>query len=401
MQSLLNQYAAEYGVVMRITDNNANTLLSSSGTDSKKNEDLNIPLDNTGRIKKITRQPLKDYYYKYTEMIVDSKACGYILIIGANKNIIANISTSFKLTCELLLSGSPEMALFSNLNQRNTISNMLVSKLIDTPDSIDIQRLINQLELDTTMLYSVICVNYDFQINRYFNINLNLGYSESMRDTRKKLFRIIRHFKYFNTRDVVAEYNQNIIVILKALQSSSELSRAYKMLDVICKEINTELANFPLLRIYISHSNFYPDIYKTKENYNEAQMIIELGMQQQSSKKYYNANDLFMEILSQETPALLSKQCINPISDELAKTNKNIRNIVFACNTLIDCCFNQSKASDLLMIHRNTLNKRMDTWKELTRLDPENNFMDAIKSKLIIMDFRKRYPMLIQTEDPK
>lgn len=388
LQSILTGYAELFHIYLEITDNDGTPIVSSSSLIRRSIFTATLTDKLSGTMLKTHPRDAEYPFYIFGTLTVDRKAQGFFMLAGSDRAQLQMLSATIKLIMEQYLQTSAELSLFLRLNSRNTLSNLLIQHLLKNPENDEIPHLLNQLEIDLGLRYSVIVIDYSFGISQYFDINLNLGYEHSKQKTEKELFHRVRHHRFLNSRDIVGEYGESQIVIIKSLQKSSPQNRAYKMLDCLCEDIASSMSDLALMSIRISHSCLFDNIYQIQKYYHQANEAIKLGSLKNPAKPFVMVDDILLEILLENLPEQIHKQCIDLRAEALHSHHDGCLACIDSCDALINHNFNQSAAAETLGIHRNTLLKRLDKWSEVTGLRPEKSFCDAMISKLLILSVR-------------
>lgn len=389
LQTLMDAYARRFHLYLEITDQQGETLLSTTADTDRLL--LNLPREQmlTGSVLPISETGNGFCCIKYTPLTVSGDLQGYILTAGQDPDQLSPLAESFQTAAQLLLETQDEPGLFDHTQRRSKLSSRLIRTLMEQADPTEVAHLLQQLEQDTGLHYCLICIRSRLLINQYFDINLNLGYAHSIHQTREDMLHTVRSFKHFSTRDIIACHGQQDLLILKALQPPTDLSRTYRMLDAICAELSASLEKLPLVHTCIAHSQVYADLMQTKHCYAQANAILELGLAQDQSRRVCSLDDVFLDVLLQTLPEQILQQSLSPRAERLLE-NGNSNALIDACSTYLDLCFHGTAAAQKLQIHRNTLNNRLAQWTALTGLKPETDFTDAVRSKLLIMMLRKR-----------
>jgi carbohydrate diacid regulator len=259
----------------------------------------------------------------------------------------------------------------------------------------EMRSLINRRELDPDRLRSVICLSLGFHQTNYFNINLNLGYQSGTEKIRGEVLAKLRKNRYLNSQDMVFQYNNNTMVIIKSFLPVPDHSRIYMALDKICGGLEIELRNQNALSFGIAYGNLCYGMVELQKSFNEAMEIINIGQSIGQSAKpegefYILEHILFDHVCHYLNPQIMNK-LIEPALAKLTKPNGSLREEVITCaEAVIDDCMSLSRTSQRRGWHRNTISSRLERLKLLTGLDPLRNFSDAFIIKMLAVSARRR-----------
>jgi carbohydrate diacid regulator len=255
----------------------------------------------------------------------------------------------------------------------------------------EMHSLINRRELDPARLRSVICFSLEFHQTNYFNINLNLGYQSGIEKIRGEVLEKLRGNRYLNSQDMVFQYNNTTLVIIKSFIPVSDYSRIYMALDKICGDMEAELRNQSALSFGIAYGNLYYDMMELQKSFNEAMEIINIGQNMKLEGGFYMLEHILFDYVCHYLSPQIVNKLIEPALAKLTKPGGSLREEVLGCaEAVVDNCMSLSSTSRRRGWHRNTIGSRLERLKALTGLDPLRNFRDAFIIKMLAVSARRR-----------
>lgn len=271
---------------------------------------------------------------------------------------------------------------------------LLVKELL-SPDSgsrYDSTVLISNLKqsgLDITQSRTVILLDLEEEVNRYFNIHLDLGYDASAEKAKAETIQMLKANRHITQQDIVAPYGPNQIVIIKAFMKITEQGRIYQALDRICETILSELATSKIFAIRLAYGSLYDDFADVKQSYQEARLIIQLGMTFLGRNGLYKYEDLLAEHITYNLPGRMLHKILHPLAGKLKqREDAGDEELLCIVETYINDNFNLTETSRKLYLHRNTIAGKIEKYKKLTGLDPGQRYEDALLTKLLAVYLR-------------
>ncbi|MDC7238687.1 MAG: helix-turn-helix domain-containing protein [Sphaerochaetaceae bacterium] len=311
------------------------------------------------------------------------------IIIEGEKEEISTIGYALKQSFESIM-------LYNNYNniynedKGNDKYKVLVDLLLDeTFQEEKIQSLMNKLEIDTSLMFSVICIDYIFEKANYFNININLGYQSEIINTKEKIDQCLKSIKYLTTQDIVVRRGQNSSIIIKSYLPASDLNEIYLANQKICNEINEELSKIVPLEFHIASGDVYSNIKEIKNSYFEAKTILKIAKQYNKDDKVLNLKSILLEDTFHYLDSHIINRLINTNIKKIEESELNIDEFIHLIDIFIDCNFNIAKTANISQLHRNTIKNKLEKLKHITELDPSNSFSDAFLLKMIAIHYKQ------------
>lgn len=316
---------------------------------------------------------------------LSSHSKGTIIISGNTKasNKLANIiKTSIETMVEYTVN-------IDQARSRILHDEMLIKNILSGQDNQDINNMsssLKKLGVDLSMLRSVILIEFEDKANRYFNNSLDLGYDSSEEKLKDKLTSIIKQNKYLTNKDITAFYGNNQIIVLKSFLKTADLNKIYAALEKICTSILDSLNINNLFSFSIAFGNVYSDILDLRKSYIEASEIIKINKSFNSPPGVFTINNLLLESIEYYLPPIIIDMLIKPLIKKLKRSDGTIDiDLLTIVDKFIDCSYNYSFTSKQLFLHRNTISMKLEKFKAITGLNPQDSFRDAFITKMVII----------------
>jgi hypothetical protein len=262
--------------------------------------------------------------------------------------------------------------------------------LKDQQNQNEILALMHDADFDEALMRAIICVDVNYKINTYFNINLNLGYTSVIDKLKHELEYKVRNNKYLNTQDFWGWHDNKYLVISKSFIKTKDSFRLYLAMDKICQLIEHDLMSYKLFDVKIAYGNLYDNIFDMKRSYYEAIEILSLGWTKNPDVSFYNIDTVMLDIICRNLHPQILNKIILPFREKLIDSANKFRIDLLSCGeAFIDNCMDYSRASKSIFMHRNTLKVKMQKLKDLSGLDPANDFSHAIIIKLLSVFVRQ------------
>ena len=322
----------------------------------------------------------------YSALICFQKElCGSVVVQGPSDTACRQ-GELIRLSIETAM----EYAEYSKKNESSEtrIASIAGMLLEDEPDMKKLLPLINKQEIDTALPRTIICVSLDFQ--QTGDANISLGYQAGNEQVRTELFNKLKANRYLNSQDIVYLYNENTIVIIKSFLSSSNTTRVFTALDIICRDLAKTMEEFNAFSFAIAYGDLSYGINGLKNSFNAAREIIRLGQQIKPNEHIFVLEHiLFDKVCHHLYPYIVSK-ILEPIIAKLTRKKDAVPEELIDCaEAFVDNCLSLSETAKNCQTHRNTISFRLEKLKSLTGLDPANSFQDAFITKMLATYIRQ------------
>lgn len=399
---ILRRYASFYQVKIGLLDHSGNILLFTGLPD--KNRCFAHYKECINQILPIASSPQSGESLWLTARLLsmDTSDYYYIAVISTDSEQLLTQCASITIALEELISYMPSEPLKMVENYRENQQRQLALLLLQKEKSKnEVLKLMHQLELDETLLRAIICIHLGFSTNKYFNINLNLGYQPILEKIRDEAFCLIQSCRYFTTQDICCFVGEDEIVIFKSFIKGSNISRVYLALDRICDDLQKSLSTITLLNFKMAFGNIYKDVMQLHQSYYETKEIISLGEEVFPEKHFYNIESIMIENICYFLHPQIVNKILLPKLKLLTDDSGTVQESLLYCSEIfVDNCMNFTQTSQAAGIHRNTLNHRLTRFTDLTALNPQSNFKDALITKLMAV-YLRRNPNIFASEGDK
>ena len=365
LKELIMGYATLYGIHILITENDQRTVCAT-----------------------FDFQELHGYQQHSIPLRCDGQAVGTLLVAAPDSGRLEEAAKAVALAVEAVLAAAEKK---ENASPGKDCGPQLIQALLNESASHEeILDLAHHAELDETLLRSTICIELDYKINHYFNINLNLGYVSLLENLRAEILEKLRQNKYLNTQDFFGFYGNDQLVISKSFLQGVDLSRTYLALDCICRQILEELSQFQLLEVHMAYGNLYGNLFSVKKSYSEAQEILTLGKLHNPTLGFYSINDILLDNICRFLHPQIVNKMILPTLQQLCDEEGHFQYDLLRCGEIfVDHCMDYTAAASAAYMHRNTLKAKLTRLTDLTGLSPAKDFSHALILKLLAVYARQ------------
>ena len=314
-------------------------------------------------------------------IIIDEKLLYIIVLKSESPNLV---TTGNKLAndiyCLLEYKKFLDAKAIKNESKRDLIASTLIKEEFDYNQ---ILYMMAEEELNPDLLRCIICIRLHFHNNRYFNINLSLGYESAIEQSRKEVFEQIKSNKHLNSQDLLYLMDRNTIIIIKSFLPTKQIDKVYLAINTICQDISETLSKDSGYNYSIAYGDFYHNLKSLSTSLREATSMIELGSE---NNNVLSIKDLLLSYISKQMPSYIRNQTIRPLIKNLKNENNELTlELIQTANIYVDNCMNMTLTAHKLGIHRNTVNARLQKFEEVTQLRPNINFKDAFIIKMLAL----------------
>jgi carbohydrate diacid regulator len=315
-------------------------------------------------------------------LFLGSEVIGTVIIEGEVSNI-KKVAGIIKSSIETMV----EYNLMREENRKKMreeeilISDILARKPLDGTNSITSYCM--KLGFDLGLSRAIILIELERKENKYFNINLDLGYDASIENLKDELIKDIKANRYLTSQDIVGFYGNNQIIVVKAFITVADINKMYLALEKVCRDILNDLSNNKIFTFYAATGNFYSNFADLSNSYKEAQDTIKIGKFIRNCQGVFLIDDMLLESIGYYLPSRINKKILEPLINKLKKDDGTIDvELLYTVEGFIDSCMSFSRASQKLFLHRNTIAFRLDKFKKITGLNPISSFKDAFIIKI-------------------
>lgn len=271
-------------------------------------------------------------------------------------------------------------------DEREKIASLLLSRKSDKPKLLS---LMHRHELDPNLLRAVISINLNFYQNKFFNINLNLGYESSIEILKNDIMGKLKKSKYLNTQDLCSSPDRNTIIIIKSFIRTDNISRIYLAIEEVCRDFVRILNQFNGLSFSIAYGNFYDNLEDIPSSWKEAVEMLELG-KISGSQKFFSLDTLLLDCVSLHLLPQIKNKYIVPAWETLLQKDGRLQTTLLdTAEAFVDNGLSLTATSVQTALHRNTVNARLKQFTALTGLNPASSFRDAFLTKMLALHIRQ------------
>lgn len=288
------------------------------------------------------------------------------------------------------------------LSERTDLQTTLVEGILSQKlGRAQLQTLEESLDLDPSMMHAAICVELTFAPTSYFVQSCELLYDQVGGRLRGTILQSIREHRLLNHQDISAIYQENQLVIFKSFINTEKTAKAYRVLEVICRQLRDDLYPFGLIEMRMAHGSIVTSRSRLHESYQEARHFLRLGKRYHPQGDYYNSRDLMLDLICSDLHPQIVAKVVQPVLDALrAEMRDSGAELLRCAETMVDSCTSYAAASAKLGLHRNTLHTRLERFCTLTGLDPIHDFRDSLTVKLAAVMLRNGLDQMKAKEEP-
>lgn len=312
-----------------------------------------------------------------------------LLIVFAGKSEETNLAIGESL--KALVSGISQTFLGMPKPSDEDKSAKLIAKLLmDQPDRSSITKLSKHLEWDNALSHSVLVFKLQRNGSGYFNINLDLGYTSSEEKIKESVISKIKHNKYLSSQDLVSSYLDNYIIVIKSLYSENGDRENYEIVQKIMSSIMKSLEDFPTLFFIGSFGTIKTDFLHLRESFLEATNLISRKDYDTEENLLISPEDVLIETVFGHLEPPFTAIYLESLA-EILKTedSENPWELLQIAEAYVDNSMNYSQTSKKINLHRNTVNMKVEKFIEITSLNPQKSFRDALTIKLLSLHTQK------------
>lgn len=327
-----------------------------------------------------------EYTVVAAPLIVESQLLAVIFIEPINLKHCEQIIIIIKTSLETYLEHhNAKKEAVSDITREEAIIKELLAPRQDEKPAISYKlfKSLKSFGIDLFLRRSVILVELEKKDNRYFNINLDLGYELSAEAFKDKGVQILKANKYLNNQDIVAFFDNDHIVIVKSFLDVGDIGKLYQALDNICQGIMSDLEEAKIFSYHIAYGGIYSNFYDLWNSYIEAKNTIRLSAVFQESPGIYNVDQGLLEHVGYYLPSIIKHKVVQAVLTKLIKPDgSRDLELLDIAEEFVDQGMNLMQTARKLYMHRNTVSQKIEKFKRKTGLNPESNFKDAFIIKI-------------------
>jgi len=318
----------------------------------------------------------------YLPLMSDKKIASWVYLKG-------KVKEEEKVLLKAALEENLEIdKLYKKLKLTDKEEENLLSFILDKNSSIredDLKLWALNLGYDLELPRTMIVIKFIPKENRYFNINLHLGYDFAQENLKGEIKRRLRDDIYITKQDIISFYSSNLLVICKSFLETSNLPRIYQALDVICNNIYKNIYGHQIFNFQISYGGVGTGLSSLRQSFFEALEILELGSSYGKNYGFINDDDILFEFLANALPERLIARHIEPMIQKLLSLGDGANQLLQTLETYIENKMNIKLTSERLYIHRNTVANHLEKIKQLTGIDPNGSFKNIFWLKMLVV----------------
>lgn len=323
---------------------------------------------------------------RYYQPVIFDYSVQCVLITSGAFDAIQSFS---EIVCESL-----EAFCAFNASQNNSSSSsnakLIRSLIFETPDRQNLLESFSIFQTTHDSVYSVILLRIDFPSQRYFNIDLELGYYTSYSAMRASVLNAVKNNKYITQRDYYAFTDDKHIVIIKSLLDHNDVSKLYLALATISKAILDDVRSVSPSIFHVSYGLIFKDIQDAAVSYKDACSTMRIGMANDIEGGVHDMVDLVFQDISEKIHPQITNKIFLPAIQSLTNENGEFQaSLLRIAEQYVDCCMHIAPTAEKLFFHRNTVKSKLNRFTEQTGLDPTTSYRDSFLVKMLAMYVRK------------
>ncbi|MGI9951822.1 sugar diacid recognition domain-containing protein [Moorellaceae bacterium AZ2] len=338
----------------------------------------------------LTGQPVEIYPENVTDypgalpgvnlpIVIEGNIIGVVGVYG-HPNEVRVIAMLVKMATELLLERE---IILKRLSSRQKSKEHFVLNIISKEMTLSVEELTAQAKL----------LGYDLSLPRvvvvgYMRIeggDLSRYYDVFHTKTRESVLSLLEKPPLGMAQDI-AVFISNNLVVLKSLTPGLPVQMQLKeLINWGHSVIHRITATLPKIKVKLAAGSIFNNPQDAFISYRQANFALTLCSEGHFTSIYDNeimANYLLMDIHKKE-----NKRLLEHLATRLQNSYRKKYDLITTLNTLLNCNLNLAETARALYIHRNTLLFRLKKFKELTGLEPHQNFNHALLCKVLLAMF--------------
>lgn len=341
-------------------------------------DDIITASTNTGQVgsRLVRQQPI----VRKALSVSDGSVWWLVVEDGRDEGCILAVKSALE-TAFSLIANNFEQA---SLSPEEGLVRSLLQSLPSSPDEAALTGRLKQSGLDVSQARTVMIIDVEEKVNQYFNVHLDLGYDTSVAKAKAELIQTIKANPFITTQDIVAQYGLNQVVIIKAFLRIPEQEKYYLALDRICETIFKDLESSRIFAVRAAYGSVYNGILNVRQSYKEAQVLMQLGSNHLGRNGLYKIENLLVEYMAASFPPAYVNKILHPMLAKLKRQGESAeQDLLQVMETFVDTGLSLKDTAQKLYLHRNTIAGKLERYKEITGMNPDENFSDALLTKLM------------------
>jgi sugar diacid utilization regulator len=308
-----------------------------------------------------------------------------LLIVLAGKNEEANLAIGESIAA-LVFGISRTFLGLPEPTSEDKHAKLITNLLIDQPDISTILKLSKSLEWDNSLEHAVLAFKFQRNTGDYFNINLDLGYTSSEERIKDSVVATIKRNKYLSSQDLVSVYLDNYIIVIKSLYKENEKLTNQLIIKNIALSILNSLEEFPTLFFVGSCGTIKSEFLELNRSFVEAKNLILHKDNDLEKNAFVSPEDVLIETVFSHLESSFTEFYLEALAEILINEDpENPRELLEIAEAYVDNAMNYSQTSKKIKLHRNTVNMKVEKFMEITALNPQKSFKDALSIKLLAL----------------
>lgn len=246
------------------------------------------------------------------------------------------------------------------------------------------------LGFDLSLPRAVILIYIEPKENAYFNINLQLGYDVVREQTKEEIKKQIRNGLYITAQDLMAYYEDNMLVICKAFLNTEELHRIYQALDVICYNIWDAIKDNRIFSSQVAYGSIVTEIAGLRRSYLEALDLIKLNQYYGKNSGFVKGDEILFESLVHALPGRFIGRYLEPLYQRLVNSGDFADQLLDTVESYIGNNMNIKVTAEKLYMHRNTVTKHIERVEKITGVNLSEGFSNIFLMKMLVIYYRRK-----------
>lgn len=237
--------------------------------------------------------------------------------------------------------------------------------------------------------HSMAVIVIHLETNYNYCLNMDLGYESATDDAKLSIISVLRNHPFMNKHDLITFVQNDSLVIFKAIEELTNLSRLYEMQYKVMEAVDEVLCPYQIFSYYIAAGKIADSIDKVHLSYQEAVSYINYAKSTDIRHPIITWDDILYDSMVKNLPHGYYTNIIEPRVKEMMTQNPEMMDGLIQCfESYINNGFNVATTATNAYLHRNTVKKRMEKLYKLTGFDPMSDFKSILINKLILQQYQ-------------